>query len=61
MSGQFGVRSFFPRPRGLVSRILLLGRLIIPSLDEEFDNFSDIGKEKSRIIELNEIAYTELY
>jgi hypothetical protein len=39
----------------------VVGRLIIPSLDEEFDNFSDIGKEKSRIIELNEIAYAELY
>jgi hypothetical protein len=37
-----------------------LGRLTIPSSDEDFDNLSDIGKEKSRIIELNEIAYTEL-
>jgi hypothetical protein len=37
-----------------------LGRLIIPSLDEEFDDLSDIGKETSRIIKLNEIAYTEL-
>jgi hypothetical protein len=38
----------------------LLGRLTIPRSDEDFDNLSDIGKEKSRIIELNEIAYTEL-
>jgi gag-polypeptide of LTR copia-type/Zinc knuckle len=39
---------------------LLLGRLAIPSLDEEFDNLLEVGKEKSRIIKLNEIAYTEL-
>jgi hypothetical protein len=39
---------------------LLLGRLTIPSLDEDFDKLSETGKEKSRIIELNEIAYTEL-
>jgi hypothetical protein len=37
-----------------------LGRLTIPSSDEDFDNLSDIGKEKSRITELNEIAYSEL-
>ena len=28
--------------------------------NEEFDVMCDIGKEKSRIIELNEIRYTEL-
>jgi hypothetical protein len=39
---------------------LLLGRLAILSLDEEFDSLSEIGKEKSRIIKLNEIAYSEL-
>ena len=35
---------------------LLLGRLEIPSLDEKFNSLSDIGKEKARIIQLNEIA-----
>jgi hypothetical protein len=39
---------------------LLLGRLAIPNLDEEFDSLSDIGKEKARIIKLNEIVYIEL-
>ena len=39
---------------------LLLGRLDIPSFDEEVDKLSEEGKEKARIIELNEIAYTEL-
>jgi hypothetical protein len=29
-------------------------------LDEDFVKSSEIGKEKSRIIELNEIVYTEL-
>jgi hypothetical protein len=39
---------------------LLLGKLSIPRSDEEFDVTSEIGKEKSRIIKLNEIALTEL-
>jgi hypothetical protein len=39
---------------------LLLGKLSIPKEDESFDKLSDIGKKKSRIIELNEIAFTEL-
>jgi hypothetical protein len=41
-------------------KALLMGRLTISSSDEGFDKLSEIGKEKSRIIELNEIAYTEL-
>jgi hypothetical protein len=39
---------------------LLLGKLSIPNFDEEIDETSEIGKKKSIIIELNEIAYTEL-
>jgi hypothetical protein len=39
---------------------LLLGKLSIPKVDEEIDEMSDIGKKKSMIIKLNEIAYTEL-
>ena len=39
---------------------LLSGKLSIQRSDEEFDLMSDTGKEKSRIIELNEITYTEL-
>jgi gag-polypeptide of LTR copia-type len=39
---------------------LLLGKLSIPRSDEEFEVTSEIGTEKSRIIELNEIAFTEL-
>jgi hypothetical protein len=39
---------------------LLLGELSTPRSDEEFDVTSQIGKEKSRIMELNEIAFTEL-
>jgi hypothetical protein len=38
----------------------LLGKLSIPKADEEIDETSEIGKKKSIIIELNEIAYTEL-
>jgi hypothetical protein len=61
MSGQFCVRSFFPRPNKRFGfKDLLLGRLAIPSLDEEFNSLSDRGKEKARTIELNEITYTEL-
>jgi hypothetical protein len=39
---------------------LLLRKLSIPRSDKEFDVTSEIGKEKSRNIELNEIAFTEL-
>jgi hypothetical protein len=39
---------------------LLLGKLLIPKVDEEIDETSEIGKKNSIIIELNEIAYTEL-
>jgi hypothetical protein len=34
--------------------------LSIPTVDEEIDEESESGKKKSAIIELNEIAYTEL-
>jgi hypothetical protein len=33
--------------------------LSIPKVDGEIDEMSDIGKMKSIIIEINEIAYTE--
>jgi hypothetical protein len=39
---------------------VLLGKLSNPKMDEEIDETSDIGNKKSIIIELNEIAYTEL-
>jgi len=39
---------------------LLLGKWSIPRADEEIDVTSDTGKEKSRIIEMNDIAFTEL-
>jgi hypothetical protein len=39
---------------------LLLGKLLIPKLDEKIDETSDIGKKKPVIIKLNEIAYIEL-
>jgi hypothetical protein len=39
---------------------LLLGKLSIPKLDEDIDESSDIGKKNSIIIELYDIAYTEL-
>ena len=39
---------------------LLLGKWSIPRADEEIDITSDTGKEKSRIIEMNDIAFTEL-
>ena len=39
---------------------LLLGKLSIPTADEEIDLESESGKKKSVIIKLNEIAYSEL-
>jgi hypothetical protein len=41
-------------------KVLLLGKLSIPKSYEEIDETLDIGKKKSFIIELNEIAYNEL-
>jgi hypothetical protein len=38
----------------------LLGKLSIPRSNAEFDVMSDVGKEKARIIKLNEIAYFKL-
>jgi hypothetical protein len=35
---------------------LLLGKFSIPKVDEEINETSDIGKKKSIIIKLNEIA-----
>ena len=37
---------------------VLLGKVMIPKSTEEFDEESDDGKKKARVIELNEIAYT---
>jgi len=51
---------FLSKAKKLGFKDLLLGRLTIPSSVEDFDNLSETGKEKSRIIELNEIAFTEL-
>ena len=39
---------------------IFLGKLSIPKADQEFDEVSDIEKIMSKIIELDEIAYTEL-
>jgi hypothetical protein len=38
----------------------MLGKSSIPNIDGNNDGMSDLGKKKSMIIELNEIAYTEL-
>jgi gag-polypeptide of LTR copia-type len=39
---------------------LLLGKLSIPKLDDVFDEILEEGKKMMKVIELNEIAYTEL-
>ena len=39
---------------------LLLGKLSIPKVDDVFDEISEEGKKMTKVIELNEIAYTEL-
>jgi hypothetical protein len=38
----------------------LLGKLSIPKVDDVFDEISEDGKKMMKVIELNEIAYTEL-
>jgi hypothetical protein len=51
---------FLAKSRRFGFNDLLLGKLSIPTADEEIDEESESGKKKSAIIELNEIAYTEL-
>jgi hypothetical protein len=38
----------------------LLGKLSIPKVDGVFDEISEEGKKTMKVIELNEISYTEL-
>jgi hypothetical protein len=38
----------------------LLGKLPILKADDKFDEASDIGKNSSRTVDLNEIFYTEI-
>jgi hypothetical protein len=51
---------FLSKSRRFGFKDLLLGKLFIPMADEEIDEGTESGKKKSVIIELNEIAYTEL-
>jgi hypothetical protein len=39
---------------------ILLGKILIPKSSEVFDEKTDEGKKKLRIIDLNEMAFTEL-
>jgi hypothetical protein len=39
---------------------VLLGKQVIPKSDETFDEKTTEGKKKSKIVELNELAYSEL-
>jgi hypothetical protein len=54
------IKRFLAKAKRCGFKDLLLGKLSIPKLGEEIDETSDFGKKKSIIIELNEIAYTEL-
>jgi hypothetical protein len=38
----------------------LLGKLSIPNVDDVSDEISEDGKKMMKVIELNEISYTEL-
>ena len=60
MNGLYGARSFFAKVKRCGFKDVLLGQLSIPKEDESFDELSNIGKKMSKIIELNEVAYTEL-
>jgi hypothetical protein len=51
---------FLAKAKHCAFKDLLFGKLLIPKVDEEIDERSDIGNKKSIIIQLNEIAYTEL-
>jgi hypothetical protein len=51
---------FLAKSRRFGFKDLLLGKLSIPTAEEDIDEESESGKKKSAIIELNEIAHTEL-
>jgi hypothetical protein len=51
---------FLAKSRRYGFKGLLIGKLSILKVDEEYDEVSDIGKKMSRATELNEIAYREL-
>jgi hypothetical protein len=51
---------FLAKSRHFGFKDLLLGKLSIPKVDENFDEGTESGKKKSIAIEMNEIAYTEL-
>jgi hypothetical protein len=51
---------FLARSKRLGFKDLLLGKLSIPTVDEEIDEESESGKKLPAIIKLNEIAYTKL-
>jgi hypothetical protein len=51
---------FLAKAKGCGFKELLLGKLSIFTVDEDTDETLEIGKKKSIIIKLNEIAYTEL-
>jgi hypothetical protein len=52
----FWSEKFLSKAKRYGLKDLLLGKLSIPRSDEEFDVTSEIGKEKSRIIKLNELG-----
>jgi hypothetical protein len=51
---------FLAKPKHCDFKDFFLRKLSISKVDEEIDETSDIGKKKSIIIKLNEIAYAEL-
>jgi hypothetical protein len=53
-------KKFLAKAKRCGFKDLLLGKFSIPKVDKEIDETSDIGKNKSMIIQLNEIAYIEL-
>jgi hypothetical protein len=53
-------KNFLAKAKRCGFKDLLLGKLSIPNVDKKIDAASDIGKKKSIIIKLNEIAFTEI-
>jgi hypothetical protein len=51
-------KKFFAKAKRYGFRDLLQGELLIPKLDESFDEISDKGKNMLKNEEINEVAFT---
>jgi hypothetical protein len=60
MSGRTWSEKFLTKAKRSGIKDVLLGKFLIPKCSEVFDEKTDEGKRMLRIIDLHEMAFTEL-